>query len=908
MQESGQQIPSSVVTRKRFLVAYAIVFCAVLGLAFSPYLRAGTSLIWPTDGLYQHYNAFVYLGSWYRTIIKNLFVHHKLLVPMWEFGIGYGNDIITTLAHYTLNDPFILFSIITPTRYAETGYIISVFARMFCSGLAFSVYSTKMNCTYRGTFCGAIAYAFCGYALFFSGSHTYFISSLVWLPLLFYGVECIYDQRDPRCYLIVTCISLASNFYFYYMQIVFVILYIIIRGFELYHGHIGKVIKFGLLVALYTLIGTAMAAIVFLPVIQAYFDSSRSVSAYTFSNTVSQREIVDYLISLITLGNARYSGFIGLSPMVLVGVASSLPQRRLSTWAKVYLLILMVFLVFPVFGYALNGFGYVSNRWVFCFALICCFLFASASDNFEELGIAQKIATVAILGGYAAICIFSDRVADTLMSSFRLLGISALVVMALGPLSRLVATHGGSEKTAHVFVGTLTTALVVAGVLVLSHQQFVDGLNGFAANHVASGEASSTLSRHSIDPRYLESDSAFFRVDTGRIGRSATNPPIWWKQSTTTQYWSIVPGVEKDFLMLNSAYEELTYRTRGLLSRTLLLPLFSIEYFFTRGNCSYQVPYGFERVDTSLNGYDLYHTDLSLPLGYSYDSYVPESEFENMSIAERQQAMLQGAVIEDGVLDSGSTIEHLSPAFTDEELPFEVTDAHGASLEGNVINVTKANADLVLRVDCPAEREMYVCFYGMHFKGQKGAASAFITASSSGCVTAPTYLYTNTNRFEHGREDYLLNLYYSSEARDKVVLHFSNVGTYTFTRMGIVAQPLDDLSTRIEALREDVLEDIKIDTNAITASYRADKDKVLCISIPYTEGWHLSVDGEERDPICVNSMFLGVVLNPGVHELSLVYETPHLREGACISAVGFLLFALLCLMVRLQRKKTGAHD
>ena len=908
MQEKGQHIRPRVMSGRGFAVAYTAIFCITSYLTFLPYLQAGTSLIWPTDGLFQHYNAFVYLGGWYRSIIKNLLAHHEFVIPMWEFGIGYGNDTITSLAHYMLADPFILFSVLTPTRFAEVGYVVSIVARMFCAGLTFALYAHQMRCTNRGALCGAIAYAFCGYALFFSGSHTYFISALVWLPLLFCGVERIFSESDPRIYIVATCISLASSFYFYYMHIIFVILYVVVRGFELHHGHLGKVFKSGLLVALNTLVGAAMAAIVFLPVIVAYLGSSRGASTYVFPPVSTSKEYVGYLVSLITLGNARYSGFIGLSPVVLAGVAVSLTQRREATWAKVYLLVLMIFLVFPFFGYALNGFGYVSNRWVFCIAFVSCFLFANASDGFEELGTGQKVVSAAIVCFYAAVCLLSGQVTDVFMDSYYLLGLSVVAIMGSGLLERLVTKRGASLQTSKAIIGSVTMVLVVMGVLVLSRQEYIEGMGGFAAKHVTRGEATSRLSKGSVNPRNLKSENEFFRIDTGRLGREATNPPIWWNQSTTMQYWSIVPGTEKDFLMLNSCYEELTYRTRGLLSRSLLLPLFSSEYFFTKGDYSYQVPYGYDFVETLPNGYNLYQTDLFLPLGYSYDTYVTESEFASMSMAERQQAMLQCAVMEDDIVKVESAVEHVVPDFTDQKLDFDVVDIHGASLKDNAIVVTEQNAWITLRVDCPADTEMYLCFTGMHFTPRGGTADATISASSNGRNAAPMHLYTSASQYEHGRKDYLLNLYYSSEKRDEVTVHLSKVGKYTYTDMSVLAQPLSALPNEVEALRADALEDISINANTITGSFAADKDKVLCFSIPYTDGWHLSVDGVERELTCVNSMFLGTVLEAGSHDILLAYETPHLREGALASGIGFAVFVLLCFLVKRRRTTVVYED
>ena len=46
----------------------------------------------------QHLNSLAYYGEYLRGILYTLFVEHKCTMPMWDMHIGYGSDILTTLA------------------------------------------------------------------------------------------------------------------------------------------------------------------------------------------------------------------------------------------------------------------------------------------------------------------------------------------------------------------------------------------------------------------------------------------------------------------------------------------------------------------------------------------------------------------------------------------------------------------------------------------------------------------------------------------------------------------------------------------------------------------------------------------------------------------------------------------
>ena len=105
-----QQVLTPARERRRFYLGYTILFGIFCLLVFMPFLIYDKSFVWANDGLSQHFNAFVYLGDYLRGILKTLFTEGRLVIPMWEFGIGYGADIITTLQYYVLGDPVAIFS------------------------------------------------------------------------------------------------------------------------------------------------------------------------------------------------------------------------------------------------------------------------------------------------------------------------------------------------------------------------------------------------------------------------------------------------------------------------------------------------------------------------------------------------------------------------------------------------------------------------------------------------------------------------------------------------------------------------------------------------------------------------------------------------------------------------------
>lgn len=181
------------ISKKQYFLAYTAVFALLCIMVYGYFWNAGKSFVWCVsegDGLVQHYTALCYYATYLRDIIRALLFEHKLIIPEWSFSIGYGSPIITTLHYYVIGDPFNLFSILVPTRYMPYFYSFMIIFRMYCAGLAFSLYGSHMikekkECDYFPVLAGAIIYVFCLYGISSGIRHPYFIN-----PMVFFHYYC----------------------------------------------------------------------------------------------------------------------------------------------------------------------------------------------------------------------------------------------------------------------------------------------------------------------------------------------------------------------------------------------------------------------------------------------------------------------------------------------------------------------------------------------------------------------------------------------------------------------------------------------------------------------------------------------------------------------------------------------
>ena len=119
---------------------------------------------------------------------------------------------------------------------------------------------------------------------------------------------------------------------------------------------------------------------------------------------------------------------------------------------------------------------------------------------------------------------------------------------------------------------------------------------------------------------------------------------------------------------------------------------------------------------------------------------------------------------------------------------------------------------------------------------------------------------------------------------------------------------MDQYISRVEERNKEALTDVVMENNRITGHASLTGQKLMVFSVLWDKGWKAYVDGEEAGLQRVNVMYLGLLLEPGDHEIELRYETPGLRTGAGISLInGGIFLLLLILWMRKRRKMKNAE-
>ena len=904
-----------------FYLVYTLTFLALSLFLFLQFYLNGKSLVWKHDGVPQHLNSLSYYGEYLRGILYSLFVEHKCKIPMWDMHIGYGSDILTTLHYYVIGDPLTLLSVLVKPEHTEKLYEFLIFLRIYLAGITFSRYAFYHKNSKQAVFMGTMIYIFAGWTIYASMKHPYFSNPMIYLPLILMGIDKIYRKEKP--YIFIWSVALAgfSNFYFFYMLGIFMVLYAVFRFFEQFHDRSLKNISKWLgIFAVYSVIAVLIAAVVLLPVILPVFGTDR-FKAENYVPLFYDRIYYEKYLGCLIGENMIQWGVAGYSAVSLAGVFVLFSRRKKYRTLKAGFVMLNLFLLLPFAGHVLNGFSYVSNRWIWAYGMLIAYIFVKIYPDLFTLTLKEKRRMFVISLVYCGLALFwnASRTQRNLMAVL-ILSISVFVILTYG-------TVFVKKKNLTIML----SGLLIAGIGFNIYYQYSlekDYLSEFAEQ----GEAMSKLEA-GTDLAILDAgDDSLYRYDQ-MDALSCENSSMHMGTNGTAYYFSVASesiGRFFDEMYLNTPWEQ---HYENLDSRTILDRLAAVKYFVVDKNENRYLPYGFTEVKgeskKEKKEYKAYRNNIELPLGYTYDSYIPRSEYEKMSVTEKQQALLQGVVMED------SFLPETEPVYNDKELSYRMIAGKGVKVKDGKITVTKENAILKLVFHGLSDSETYLVTENLNYDGlsprelisdkkwekmtpyeqnqvlyennnwRYWKESQKASIKVSGNFPAKTIrIFTDKYNAYSGKHNFLCNTGYDKNNRTSIMLTFENTGVYTFDSIKVISQPVKELDAQTEKLKQETLEDVKLVTNGLEGKISVSEPKVLLIALPYSKGFKAYVDGKETELKEADTMYMALELAPGEHEIRLTYCTPYLPAGFSLTCIGILCYSVVVLKNR--KKRTAA--
>lgn len=110
------------------------------------------------------------------------------------------------------------------------------------------------------------------------------------------------------------------------------------------------------------------------------------------------------------------------------------------------------------------------------------------------------------------------------------------------------------------------------------------------------------------------------------------------------------------------------------------------------------------------------------------------------------------------------------------------------------------------------------------------------------------------------------------------------------------------LNQALELLSAQHMENVTWESDFISGSIVMEEAGRLILSVPYEDGWTVSVNGVETEGVLFGGCLMAFDLEPGEYDFEMRYVPAGAAAGAAVSGVSVLLFALIMTARRLRLK------
>ena len=592
----------------------------------------------------------------------------------WNWYTDLGVNFIGSYSFYLLGSPFFWLTIPFPS--ACVPYLMAPLfcLKMACMSLTAYLFLHRFVRSEHAVI-GGILYAFCGFATF-NVFFNHFHEAMIWLPLMLYGLELRMTENKRGIFGVAVLLAALNNYYFFFGQVVFLLIYWLIRLWSKSWKVSGNKIA-GLWIE--AILGTAAAGILLLPSFFSVIQNSRVenyLSGWRVLIYSKEQRFWDILHSFFFPpdlparpnffpdADNKWASMSAWIPMFgCTGAIAYFQSRKHNDWLHRILIVLVVMAFIPFFNSMFQMFNsQYYARWFYMLILLMILATLKCLDvkpgdpkvNWPRaFGWSGGITAffVIVLGCLPTSWKSSNPDYGLVKYSDRFWVYVAIVAIGLIFAGVCIWIRKSHEKLGLCLIG------VFAALISLVYSWYIVG----TGQAISSYQADFTVQRsvRGIDKVQLpDTDANFYRID---VNEGQDNQGIYWQIPCIQAFHSIVPESVTSFYESIGVHRGVASRpeTSHYAIRSLTSVLWEFDYSNTeepkhsKGSDKYfQSADGTTKMNgytyaTTTNGYYVYQNNNYIPMGFTYDSYMTRSAYNGMSNENRELAMLKALVVED---------------------------------------------------------------------------------------------------------------------------------------------------------------------------------------------------------------------------------------------------------------------
>ena len=605
----------------------------------------------------------------------------------WSWTTDLGANFIGSYSFYLLGSPFFWLTIPFPS--AAVPYLMGplLILKFGCSGFAGYVYLKRYVRDLNFAVIGGMLYAFSGfsvYNIFFNHFH----EAIIIFPLLLYAMDEYMYNRRRGLFALTVFASCFMNYYFFVGQVAFCLIYWILR---MLCGSWRISLRDFLLLLLEAVLGVVLSCALLVPTVLAVIQNPRVSNPPNGWNALlygwNQRYIhilecfffppdIPARPNFTPNSEAKWASLGAWLPLFsMTGVVAFLQSRR-RHWLKKLLGVLFLMALVPILNSAFQLFNssYYA-RWFYMLVLMMCLATLIALEReSSDWKRAMRWVIVITLGIALPIGLMPDSETKDGVTT-RAVGLEdyptrfwAYVAIALLSLLLLIAVFKYYRRNRPRFLRGVTWGIAFVSFL-------------YSLFFISLGKTQSEDVRKQLIPYALNSGADLDLPDLENCRsdfyNAMDNQAMYWQIPSIQAFHSIVPGSVMEFYPtigvtrdVGSRPDTKTYGLRALTSCRWLFDYASDgKRFGGDDNLSPEMP-GWEYYDTQ-NGFDVWENKYYIPLGFSYDNYITQKDYNAAAESNRDLLLLRAVVLSDEqAAKYGSLLDPLdtdSMAYTNEE-------------------------------------------------------------------------------------------------------------------------------------------------------------------------------------------------------------------------------------------------
>lgn len=821
--------------------------------------------------------------------LRSRIINGQSLMYSWEGGLG--KEFVTQMAYYTAS-PISFLILLFPQKLLPEALAFFILIKT-CFSASFFTYYLKEHFKKNdlSILIFGLLYAF---TAFMTGYYwnVMWLDSVALFPIVALGVERLIHENKHILYYVAITLTMIVNFYMAVLVCVFTAAYFMVVLFANYEWKrnskvmISRMIKF----AIVSIVAALTAMFILAPVAIALgqtatsdtnfpkFEIYQNVYQLITNHFIGARPVV--LARNEDLPNV-YSGVITMMLIPLYFFNTKINKREKWLMSALLIFMLLCACIKPL-DFIIHGMHFPSNlphRYTFIYSFIMLYIAYKGFINIKSCKF-EFVVYAAIL--YTVVILVTEYImVPAILDIDRVLTDSDIIINIVAMIGYAFIIYAYSKSKPEMIGGLLGVIFIcVFAECMFSSEQGLDRTTDREAyvKYIDGAD-------DAVNYMNEKENGQFYRTEFRRF--TSINDAALYHYRGFSQFSSLAPGGISDFIgNIGIAATGNSYRYYD--PTPLVDAMFDLKYVMNKDGEINKERYVFEQ---QFNNVWIYRNDRVLPLGFMVNSDVKNWKTEDSQPFDVQNNFVkQAAGVNKDMFtlikaDSvNKTYMDVTEQIDDNSFKYSLTEPANLSLEPTVTATFTSDKDQYLYVYVDAgntKRVKYRTNTANEDRELSAGKSMFdIGQVSAGETITVEFSLTNKGEFEKTyRKNGTVKIYAASyndsvfqEAYDKL-----NQNTYNIT---------------------------SFEDTHIEGTVNAPEDGVMFTSIPYVDGWQVTVDGQSVDKVSIGENgVIGVDVPAGEHTVVLQFKSKGLIPSVIVSLIGLIL-AVLYTLVDNKMKKT----